>query len=196
MSTARAAVVSPSPSEPGAKTSSADYFAVLGQPRRYDLDRDALEGAYLERAKQLHPDRFAGAPAGQRRRAMEASAALNEGYRVLRDPVRRAEYLCKLGGIDVDSSDPEGGAPKMGQGFLVEMIERREAVAEAHGQGASALDELRAEVDDEAEQALDDAIDALGDSSEDAIRRAAEALVKRRYLQRLLDEIDQAAESS
>lgn len=182
-------MVSPSPSEPAAP----DHFAALGQPRRYELDRNGLESAYLERARLLHPDRFTGAPAGERRRALEASAALNEGYRVLRDPVRRAEYLCKLSGIDVDSSEPQGGAPTMSQEFLVEMIERREAVDEAREAGVSALDQLRAEVEDEAETVLDDAIAALAAAE---VRRAAEALVKRRYLQRLLDEIDEASTES
>lgn len=179
-------MVSPSPSEPAAS----DYFAALGLPRRFDIDREALESVYLQRAQQLHPDRFSGAPAGQRRRAMEASSALNEGYRILRDPVRRAEYLCKLGGIDVDSSDPVHGAPPMSQMFLVEMIERREAIGEAKQQGPASLDALRSRVDDEAEQVFDEALDAL---ASEHVRPAAEALVKRRYLQRLLEEIDQAS---
>ncbi|MEM7154366.1 MAG: Fe-S protein assembly co-chaperone HscB [Myxococcota bacterium] len=177
--------MSPSPSE----AEGLDHFARLGLPRRFGIDRDALEDGYLERAQRVHPDRFAGAPAGERRAAMEQSAALNEGYRTLRDPVLRAEYLCRLEGIDVDSSDPDKGAPQMGQAFLIEMIERREAVAEAEASGAAALDELRGNIDDELEETFDAAVDALEQPDIDA---AARGLVKRRYLQRLLDEIDQA----
>ena len=176
-------MVSPSPSEPGAP----DHFARLGLPRRYAQDRDAIENAYLERAKAVHPDRFVGADSGAKRRAMEGSAALNEGYRVLRDPVARAEYLCKLAGIDVDSSDPNTGAPQMDQGFLIEMIERREALAEARQQGPAALDTLRGQVEDELEDAFDAAIQAL---DEERSQEAAQSLVRRRYFQRLIDEID------
>lgn len=118
---------------------------------------------------------------------MERSAALNDGYRILRDPVLRAEYLCKLEGIDVDSSDPKSGAPQMGQAFLIEMIERREEVSEAKSAGAKALDELRGRVEDELEDTFDEAIERLG--AEQTLE-AAKALVKRRYLQRLVDEID------
>ncbi|MCX4242862.1 Fe-S protein assembly co-chaperone HscB [Paraliomyxa miuraensis] len=168
-----------------------DHFGLLGLPRQYAIDRDALERAYLERAQAAHPDRFVGASSAEQRSAMERSASLNEGYRVLRDPVRRAEYLCRLAGIDVDSSEPEGGAPAMGQAFLMEMIERREAVEDARREGPSALDELRDGVEGELDDALDRAVSALqqGDS-----RRAAEALVERRYLQRLLDELDDEVE--
>jgi len=165
----------------------ADCFERLGLPRRYDVSRDAIERAYLERAPAVHPDRFASAGSRAQRAAMEASAALNEAHRVIRDPVRRAEYLCKLAGIDIDSNDPRRGAPAMGQVFLVEMIERREALEDARGRGPAALDVLRRGVEDELEDALDAAVLALdADDPQDASR----SLVKRRYLQRLLDEID------
>lgn len=122
---------------------------------------------------------------------MERSAAINEGYRILRNPVQRAEYLCKLAGVDVDSSDAKGGAPKMDQAFLIEMIERREQVAEAREGGDDALRSLRGRVDDEAEEVFDAAVDAL---EEEQIDTAAQGLVRRRYLQRLLDELDHAIE--
>jgi molecular chaperone HscB len=120
--------------------------------------------------------------------AMERSAALNEAYRALRDPVKRAEYLCKLGGIDLDSSDPEHGAPAMGQTFLMDMIERREAVGDRRRQGSAALDAYRDEVEDEMDAALDEAVAELEQSD---FGSAAEALVRRRYLQRLVAEIDE-----
>jgi molecular chaperone HscB len=178
MSTSPAAVASPSPS---------DHFARFGLPRAWRIDRDALESAYLQRAAAVHPDRFAGAAVGEQRVAMEQSSALNEGYRVLRDPARRAEYLCLLGGIDLDRSDGPSAAPHMNQAFLLEMIERREAVDEARAAGAAKLDALRDAVEREADELLDAAVDALeiGDVS-----RAARELVARRYLARLIAEIE------
>lgn len=173
--------------------SSVDFFERLGLPRQFGLEREAIEQAYLERARAVHPDRFASGSTAEQRAAMEASAAVNEAHRVIRDPVRRAEYLCKLAGIDVDSNDPRRGAPTMGQAFLVEMIERREALEDARGQGPAALEAMRGSVDDELDDALDAAVRALeADDPQDAARY----LVKRRYLQRLLDEIDGASEPS
>lgn len=171
--------------------SSGDGFERLGLPRRFALDRDAIEKAYLERAQAVHPDRFASGSASEQRAAMEASAALNEAHRVIRDPVRRAEYLCKLAGIDVDSNEPRLGAPAMSQAFLVEMIERREALEDAREQGVAALEAMRQRVEDERDHALDKAVRAL--DAED-VQDAARCLVERRYFQRLIDEIDGAVE--
>jgi hypothetical protein len=75
----------------------------------------------------------------------------------------------------------------MGQAFLMEMIERRETVEDARERGPAAVEALRGGVEDELDAALDAAVRALeADDTQDAAR----ALVKRRYLQRLLDEID------
>lgn len=163
-----------------------DHFERLGQPRRYALDRDALERAYLERAAAAHPDRVTSDDASRKRAAMEASAAINEAYRTLRDPVKRAEYLVKLGGRDLDVTDPQMGAPQMPQAFLIEMIEHRERLAQAQAQGS--LDEMRDDVEVQESEALKQAVAALDTNDNEA---AARHLVVRRYLQRLLDEIDE-----
>ncbi|WP_181198315.1 Fe-S protein assembly co-chaperone HscB [Enhygromyxa salina] len=169
-----------------------DHFARLGLERGWRIDRDALEDNYLARSRSDHPDRHAGADARTRRVALERSAANNEAYRVLRDPVRRAEYLVKLGGIDLDSSDPQTGAPHPEQSFLIEMIERRDRLEELTTGGEDALAELRDEVDEELDAVFATAVDALDGGDTQA---AAAALVQRRYLQRFLDEIDAAIDS-
>ncbi|MCA9657445.1 MAG: Fe-S protein assembly co-chaperone HscB [Myxococcales bacterium] len=164
-----------------------DFFAVFGVERAYAIERDALEERYLELSAAAHPDRFAGASAGERRRAVERASVINEAYRTLRDPVRRAEYLVKLGGIDLDRTDPERGAPDPGKAFLIEMIELREALEEAQGAGVAAVDGLREQIEARADEALDAGIDAItaGD-----VRGAARHLVVHRYLHRFLDEVD------
>lgn len=174
---------------------SLDHFARFGLERRWTIDRDALERRYLERSREVHPDRFVGADSATRRAAVEHSSALNSGYRILRDPVARAEYLVKLGGIDLDSSDPRTGAPHPEQAFLIDMIERRERLSEVTdaGPGTEALDELQEEVEDELEAALDRALAAL-DRGE--VTAAAAALVQRRYLDRFVHEIQAAAEQA
>lgn len=179
------AAESRSPSESIA--TGADHFAVLGLAVRHDLARDDVETAYLARAQQWHPDRVVTSDAATKRQALEASAAINEAYRVLRDPVTRLEYLVKLGGIDLDSSDAQGGAPSPSQAFLIDMIERREQLADAQAAGAGAAESFRAEIEDAEEEAVAQATRAV---QQPDLPAAAQALVQRRYWQRLLDEID------
>jgi molecular chaperone HscB len=190
------AAESPSTSDAGAGLESfdsrLDHFARLGLDRAWRLDRNALEDAYLARSRRYHPDRHAGADASTRRAALEHSSAINEAYRVLRDRVARAEYLVKLGGVDLDSSHPHPplmGAPHPEQAFLIDMIERREQLEQLAQDAAlesPAADELYEELEAEIEQVFDDAVAALerGDT-----RAAAIALVHRRYLQRFADEL-------
>lgn len=181
-------VVNPSPSETEPFLDpKLDHFELLGLERGFRIDRDRLERQYLALSAKYHPDKHVGAPTSVRRKVMEISSALNEAYRTLRSPTARAEYLCQLMGIDLDSSDPQGGAPAMDQAFLVRMLDEREQMAEAKDKGPMALDEFREHIEVEADSLLDAAVGALdGEEVEEAARK----LVARRYLQRLLDEVD------
>lgn len=168
------------------------HFERLGLQPRVDIDREQLEANYLERSQVVHPDRYVQSGPAEQRRAMEHAAALNEAYAVLRDRTRRAEYLVKLGGIDLDSSDVEHGAPKPSQAFLIDMIERREGVERARLEGAEAIEDLRDEVEDERAAKIRSAEAAL---ERGELPAAAEALVAARYLARLIEELEGALEA-
>ncbi|HYP14375.1 MAG TPA: Fe-S protein assembly co-chaperone HscB, partial [Bryobacteraceae bacterium] len=85
---------------------SAGYFESLGIEPRFSLDVAALEKSFYERSRQLHPDRFANRPPEEQQRALDLSAQLNDAYRTLRDPVRRAEYMLEQQGIQRSQSPP------------------------------------------------------------------------------------------
>ena len=160
-----------------------DFFDLLGLPRRWQVDRGALERSYLERSQKVHPDGFVGQGGAAQRGALEASSRLNAAYRVVRDPILRAEYLVKLGGVDLDSSDPVHGSPQPTQEFLIRMIELRERLSEEDSAA------IRDEIEARAEQAFDEAVVALDRGD---IKVAARELVARRYYQRFLDEVADA----
>jgi molecular chaperone HscB len=89
-----------------------DFFGVLGVPRKYSLDLGAAEARFKELSRQLHPDRFAKADPRARRASLQQSVLLNEAWRTIRDPVRRAEYLLRLVGREIDPD--EGRARRVG----------------------------------------------------------------------------------
>lgn len=105
-----------------------DPFALLGLGRRFDIDLKEAEKKHRELSKALHPDRFV-APA-ERRVALEKSIQVNEAYRTLKDPVRRAEALFGLAGVPVG----DGKEPMAPPSFLMEMMESREALADARAE--------------------------------------------------------------
>jgi molecular chaperone HscB len=83
----------------------ADDFELFGLPRRFALDRGDLDSRRRALQAEVHPDRFAGADAASRRAAMQSAVRVNEAYARLGDPLRRAAYLCELGGAPVRAED-------------------------------------------------------------------------------------------
>ncbi len=104
-----------------------DPFDMLGAERRFDLDLTMLEKTHRELSRALHPDKFARAGASERRAALEKAASVNEAWRTLRDPIRRAEALFALAGLEVG----EDKEPKPSSAFLMDVMESREELAEA-----------------------------------------------------------------
>jgi len=104
-----------------------DPFDILGLPRRYDVDLRVAEKNHRELSRVLHPDKHASGTVTERRDALSKAADVNEAWRVVRDPIRRAEALFRLAGVEVG----ETNEPKPDPELLMEVLEKREALAEA-----------------------------------------------------------------
>lgn len=114
-------------------------FAVLGLEPRMDLPHDKLEQAYLSLSRETHPDAHPNATPEEQVEILSRSAAINDAYKVLKDPWRRAEAILELrqpGILDETKQlDPA---------FLMEAMEQAESVAncdEAHR--PALLDQLK-----------------------------------------------------
>jgi molecular chaperone HscB len=118
----------------------------LGPPPAgtFSIELPKLRREFLQLQARAHPDRHHGAA---KARAEAASAAINEAYRTLEDPLRRAVYVLGLRGVDVDDESSKlGGAPgasgdEAGFGgaggdmeLLMEVMDAREAVEEAQSE--------------------------------------------------------------
>jgi len=120
-----------------------DAFERLGLPRRFSIDPTALEAAYLDRSRAVHPD-FHNQSSGGEQAASEAlTAAVNEAYTTLKDPFRRAEHL--LGLLGGPTATEVKDIPPA---FLMEMMDLREAIE-------LAAPVLKAQYEKEAKQRLD-----------------------------------------
>lgn len=126
--------------------SSLDPFSLLGLPRRYFLDPVDVDVAYRGVARRVHPDKFAGRSAVERRMSLQWTAALNEARRVLKDADKRARLLATG-----QAEQREKGGPLLDPAFLAEIFDWREQDEETPGalteQARAREAALRAELD-------------------------------------------------
>jgi molecular chaperone HscB len=170
----------------------ASPFAVLGLHPGYFLDEGDLRRRLLRFSRLVHPDYFATGTVEVRERAERATAALNDAYELLVDPVQRADWLIRDRG---GPSEREERA--MPQSFLLEVLAWNEALEAARETVAGSrerqeLDALGRELAARRGNALADVARFLGEPTGPAgadLRSARQALNAVRYLDRSLGEI-------
>jgi len=104
-----------------------DDFELFGLERRFAQDRAALDARWKELQREAHPDKFAAQGAAAQRIAMQWSVRINEAYQRLKDPLKRAGYLCELQGVPVNAENNTA----MPGAFLMQQMQWREELDEA-----------------------------------------------------------------
>ena len=170
-----------------------DRFAVLGLPRKFEIDLGAAETAYKELSRQLHPDRFAKADPRARKAALARTVEINDAWRTVKDPVRRADYLLELAGFGLAGDDQKGGQTATTKkvaappAFLIEILELRDELAEAQRSNDAVKVAFMAEEMRSRAAAAMKAVSAAFEG--DQFEEAARMVVALRYYQRFLDEV-------
>ena len=165
----------------------ADHFQVLGLASAYAVDLAAIEAAYKRLSRQVHPDRFATADPRARRASTSRTVQLNDAWRTLRDPVRRAEYMLSRAGVDVGGQDSDKKVPPA---FLMEILELNEELREAQDAGdADKVASLTASMRRRAAETMATIASALEAGTPDRLEEAAHALVSLRYYNRFMDQV-------
>jgi len=100
-----------------------DDFEIFGIERRFSQSRPVLDARWRALQAEVHPDRFATEGAAGQRVAMQWALRVNEAYERLKDPLKRAAYLCDLNGAPIGAETNTA----MPADFLVQQLEWREA---------------------------------------------------------------------
>lgn len=104
-----------------------NHFDLFQLPQGYELNLEQLDQAYREVQNRVHPDKFVNASDAEQRVAMQWATRANEAYQVLKQPLKRARYLCELQGLDLGIESNT----QMPASFLMQQMEWREQFAEA-----------------------------------------------------------------
>ena len=102
-------------------------FELFDIEPRFAIARDALDGRWRALQGEVHPDRFAAQGAAAQRVAMQWAVRVNEAYQRLKDPLRRAAYLCELNGAAIEAENNTA----MPTAFLMQQMEWRESLDDA-----------------------------------------------------------------
>ena len=158
-------------------------FELFQLPLRQQLDLADLDQRWKTLQRQVHPDRFVAQGAAAQRVAMQWSVRINEAYQRLKDPLKRAAYLCELAGVPVEAHSNTA----MPADFLMQQMEWREALDDADDAGA--LQSLAGEVEQARRDALQQVTSAIDEQQD---MPAAAALVRRMmFIQKFAQEVRQ-----
>src|SRR3954465_9805853 len=179
-------------------SSSRNFYEFFGIERKLDLDESALQKRFYELSREWHPDRFSRKGPEESARAMENTALINDGYRTLRDPVKRAEYLLTEEGFPIGEQRSKDVPPEL----LEEVFELNMALEEMRSGDESARPQLEEAKGNflQLESSIDGELKGLFaryDASESESEKARLALYefpgvlnRRRYIENLLRDVE------
>ena len=160
-----------------------NYFDFFEIPHHLSLDLKDLEQRFYALSRKWHPDRFARAGAAERQEALDASAILNDGYRVLRDPVQRANYLLKENGFDIGEQQSKEVPPEL----LEEVFELNMALEESDAEAIAAARQKFTRMQDQIDAELTEAYQRYDQQpGRDVLAQVRSLLNRRKYVSNLV----------
>ena len=116
-----------------------NHFELFNLPQQFAVDAGALDSAYRDVQGRVHPDKFVNATDAEKRVAMQWATRANEAYQTLKNPQKRAQYMCELAGVDLQTESNTA----MPMAFLMQQMEWREELGDARtGKDSDALESL------------------------------------------------------
>ncbi len=168
------------------------YYQALELKPSLTLDAGDLQKRFYAASRKWHPDRFTRASAAEQAEALEMTAVLNDAFRTLRDPAKRAEYFLAQRGLEISKDVP----PEL----LEEVFDLNMALEELRSGDKSARSELEAAhgkfagmlaETGEALGSLFASHDAASEAERPAVLQQIQAtLNRRRYVGNLVREVE------
>ena len=157
-------------------------FELFGLAQKFNQDRAGIDARWKELQREAHPDKFAAHGASAQRVAMQWSVRINEAYQRLKDPLKRAAYLCELNGAPVNAEKNTA----MPAEFLMQQIEWREALDEA--KTAENIDEIALQTNEYGRKQLSKIEHAI--DTEHNFKLAVEHVRSLMFVERFASEVD------
>ncbi|ARD43466.1 co-chaperone HscB [Colwellia sp. PAMC 21821] len=169
-----------------------NYFELFGLDIQFELDLAKLSTLYQTLQKKVHPDRFAHGSSQEQMLAVKKSTLINDAYQTLKKPLKRAQYLLELRGVNMPSEQSSFGDVS----FLMHQMELREMLDEVkHADDVdAAVSEVSQVFDSEFQQLFNQLQTQLADNTAESNNLACDNLRKLKFYQKLHVDLDKLEE--
>lgn len=167
---------------------SKNYFELFGLPVTYIVDKQALSERYRELQRVVHPDRFSNASAQEQRFSLQQATQVNEAFDTLKDPLKRAQYLLGLHGIEMQADQET----TRDTAFLMQQLEMREELEKARGSADphAVLEDLMQRITTMIKQQVAQIAVQFEMGTDDQLEAARESVRKMQFLNKLHSEAE------
>ncbi|MBS1775976.1 MAG: DnaJ domain-containing protein [Bacteroidetes bacterium] len=163
-----------------------NYFETFGLPVSFHPPQDLVRKKYYELSRKHHPDRFAQEPKDEAINALQMSALINDGYKILKDAEATVEYVLRLEGVL--ETDEKYSLP---QSFLMEVMDLNEAVSEYEMLRTEESKQMSLVTLEEQNTALKNKMDHLlnsydaGNKTSESLAQIKDCFFRKKYLLRI-----------
>lgn len=159
--------------------SCASFFDLFNIDKSYEIDKNILESTYKHHQKNVHPDKFYQATPTEQEISEEVSTCVNQGYEILKNSIKRGEYLLSLFKHKADEA--------VDQTFIAKVLDIHEQIEESSD--VKELQELWDQVSQEMNLEEARLSNYLKIENGDVVNpiEAAKSISKMKYYQRMKD---------
>jgi molecular chaperone HscB len=166
-----------------------DYFELFEIPVSLKIEAGALAKKYFELQKKFHPDYYSGDTENIQAAMLEKAALINKALKTFKNPDETIKYVLMEKGLMEEEEKYQ-----LPPGFLMEMMDFNEQLAEAAIDGGENLPLIKAGIED-AENEIYLPVQTIienykeGVTATDDLLKVKEYYYKKKYLSRLKEQI-------
>jgi molecular chaperone HscB len=157
-----------------------NYFELFELPVTLQVGSSQLAKKYFELQKKYHPDYFTQSTDAEQEDALEKSSAVNKALKIFKNKDSTIKYVLQLKGL-LEEEEKYQLPPD----FLMEVMELNE---ELTNDSAAAVDDFEKEIYSGVQSIIEAYNDATVTTAD--LLKVKEYYFKKKYLQRILDRLD------
>jgi molecular chaperone HscB len=167
-----------------------NYFELFEIPVQLVVDSSSLQKKFIELSRKYHPDYFATQSGEKQAEVLEISASLNKAWKTFQNPDETIKYVLRSKGLLEEEEKFQ-----LPPGFLMEMMEINEQLAEATMDGEpatitdlqSTLNNLQNEIYEPVKEIVEHYKEGV--TTEKELLQVKEYYFKKKYLNRIRQQL-------